>query len=88
MLMTYEVELFVIWHFKVIVKYKHMPIHHSSWVQSGGPMTTESIVKFDTWFELFKVFRKNLAPMTLAKMAAEFVSSQNPNWPPATILEM
>ena len=39
------------------------------WVQSGGPVTTESIVRFDTWFELFEVFRKNLAPMTLAKMA-------------------
>ena len=43
----------------------------NSWVQSGGPVTTESIVRFDTWFELFEVFRKNLAPMTLAKMAAE-----------------
>ena len=30
-----------------------------SWVQSGGPVTTESIVRFDTWFELFEVFRKN-----------------------------
>ena len=59
-----------------------------SWVQSGGPVTTESIVRFDTWFELFEVFRKNLAPMTLAKMAAEFVRSQNPKWPPAAILEM
>ena len=45
----------------------------TSWVQSGGPVTTESKVRFDTWFELFEVFRKNLAPMTLAKMAAEFV---------------
>ena len=44
-----------------------------SWVQSGGPVTTESIVRFDTWFQLFEVFRKNLAPMTLVKMAAEFV---------------
>ena len=59
-----------------------------SWVQSGGPVTTESIVKFETWFELFEVFRKNLAPMTLAKMAAEFVRSQNPQWPPVAILEM
>ena len=59
-----------------------------SWVQSGGPVTTESIVRFDTWFELFGVFRKNLAPMTLAKMAAEFVGSQNSKWPPVAILEM
>ena len=29
-----------------------------SWVQSGGPVTTESIVRFDTWFQLFEVFRK------------------------------
>ena len=42
--------------------------HWSSWVQSGGPVTTESIVRFDTWFELFEVFRKDLAPMTLAKI--------------------
>ena len=60
----------------------------NSWVQTGGPVTTESIVRFDTWFELFEVFRKNLAPMTLAKMAAEFVRSQNLKWPPAAILEM
>ena len=33
-----------------------------SWVQYGGPVTTESIVRFDTWFELFEVFRKKLAP--------------------------
>ena len=59
-----------------------------SWVQSGGPVTTESIVRFDTWFELFEAFRKYLAPMTLAKVAAEFVRSQNPKWPPAAILEM
>ena len=56
-----------------------------SWMQSGGPVTTESIVRFDTWFELFEVCRKKLAPMTLAKMAAEFVRSQNPKWPPAAI---
>ena len=47
-------------------------------MQSGGPVTTDNIVRFDTWFELFEVFRKNLAPMTLAKMGAEFVRSQNP----------
>ena len=58
------------------------------WVQSGGPVTTESIVRFDTWFELFEVFRNNLAPMTLAKMAAELVRSQNPKWLPVAILEM
>ena len=58
-----------------------------SWVQSGGPVTTESIVRFDSWFELFEVFRKKWAPMTLAKMAAEFVRSQNPKWPPAAILK-
>ena len=60
----------------------------TSWVQSGGPVTTESIVRFDTWFELFEVFRKKLAPMNLAKMAAEFVRSPNPKWPPVAILEM
>ena len=54
----------------------------------GGPVTTESIVRFDTWFELFEVFRKQLAPMTLVKMLAEFVRSQNPKWPPVAILEM
>ena len=59
-----------------------------SWVQFGGPVTTESIVRFDTWLDLFEVFRKNLAPMTLAKMTAEFVRSQNPKWPPVAILEM
>ena len=59
-----------------------------SWVQSGGPVTTESIVRFDTWFEIFEVVIKNLAPMTHAKMAAEFVRSQNPKWPPVAILEM
>ena len=36
-----------------------------SWVQSGGPVTTESIVRFDTWFELFEVFRKKIAPHDL-----------------------
>ena len=61
---------------------------HYSWVQSGGPVTTESIVRFDTWFELFEVFRKKCAPMTLAKMAAEFVRSQNPKWPPVALLEI
>ena len=30
-----------------------------SWVQSGGPVTTESIVRFDTWFELFEDPREN-----------------------------
>ena len=60
----------------------------SSWVQSWGPVTTESIVRFDTWFELFEVLTKKLAPMTLAKKAAEFVRSQNPKWPPVAILEM
>ena len=58
------------------------------WVQSGGPVTTESIVRFDTWFELFEVFRKNLAPKTLAKMAAEFVRSQIQNGRRGAILEM
>ena len=33
-----------------------------SWVQSGGPVTTESIVRFDTWFELFEVFRNKISP--------------------------
>ena len=33
-----------------------------SWVQSGGPVTTESIVRFDTWFELFRVIRKKFSP--------------------------
>ena len=33
-----------------------------SWVQSGGPVSTESIVRFDTWFELFEVFRKKIRP--------------------------
>ena len=33
-----------------------------SWVQSGGPVTTESIVRFDTWFELFEVLRKKNSP--------------------------
>ena len=33
-----------------------------SWVQSGGPVTTESIERFDTWFE---VFRKKIAPHDL-----------------------
>ena len=66
--------------------YRHWSSY--SWVQSGGPVITESIVRFDTWFELFEVFRKDLAPMTLAKMAAEFVKSQNPKWPPVAILEM
>ena len=63
-------------------------IPQNSWVQSGGPVTTDSIVKFDNWFELFEVFKKNLVPMTLAKMAVEFVRSQNPKWPPAVKLEM
>ena len=63
-------------------------LNPTSWVQSGGPVTTEGIVRFDTWFKLFEVFRKNLAPMALAKMAAEFVRSQNPKWPPVAILEM
>ena len=57
-------------------------------VQAGGTVTTESIVMFDTWFELFEVFRKKLAPLTLAKMAAEFVRSQNPKQPPVAILEI
>ena len=29
-----------------------------SWVQSEGSVTTESIVRFDTWFELFEVVIK------------------------------
>ena len=33
-----------------------------SWKQSGGPVTTESKVRFDTWFELFEVFRKKICP--------------------------
>ena len=68
------------------ITYPYAGIH--SWVQSGGPVTIESIVRFDTWFELFEVFIKNLATMTLAKMAAEFVKSQNPKWPPLAWLEM
>ena len=37
-----------------------------------SPVTTKSIVKFDTWFELFGVIRKKKKTlMTLAKMAAE-----------------
>ena len=73
---------------KLSCKFGESKCNPYSWVQSGGPVTTESIIRFDTWFELFEVFRKNVAPMTLAKMAAEFVRSQNPKWPPVAILEM
>ena len=57
-------------------------------VQSGGPVTIESIVRFDILFELFEVLRNNLAPTTLVKMAAEFVRNQNAKWPPLATLEM
>ena len=56
-------------------------LSQDSWVISGSRVTTERIVKFDTWFKLFGAFRKKWAPVTLAKMAAEFWRGQNPKWP-------
>ena len=79
-----------VYNLRIKFERKNVRCQHTvcSWVQSDGPVTTESIVRFDTWFELFEVFRKNLAPMTLPKLAAEFARSQNPKWPPVAILEM
>ena len=49
-----------------------------SWVISGSPMTTESIVGIDTWFGRFGVFRKKMSSHDPRGKVAEFGRSQIP----------
>ena len=56
--------------------YKHIfDIMGNSRLQSGGPVTTESLANLTLDLSSLKYLQKKLAPMTLAKMAAEFVRS-------------
>ena len=54
----------------------------------GPPVTTESRGRFESGFGYFEVFKKNWAPMPLAKVWAKPRRGQNPKWPPAAILDL
>ena len=61
---------------------------NASRVIFGPPVTTESRGRFESGFGYFEVFKKNWAPMPLAKVWAKPRRGQNPKWPLAAILDL
>ena len=66
----------------------HIYSFTNSRVIFGPPVTTESRGRFESGFGYFEVFKKNWAPMPLAKVWAKPRRGQNPKWPPAAILDL
>ena len=57
----------------------------SSRVKNLTFMTTFWLRCFDDWFDFLELFKKHLAPVSLAKIPAFFSRGVNPKWPPAPL---
>ena len=73
--------------------WRNSPVQHLNYLFNivgsyGPPVTTESRGRFESGFGYFEVFKKNWAPMPLAIVWAKPRRGQNPEWPPAAILDL